>query len=224
MYCTPDDLDTESDVEQKFLWPLLTTTFPSGLGFFPVDIKTKPDLRRLKIDKGCSEKLYFPDYAVVLAGIPVFVVEAKRPDEDPRAALREARLYAQEINASFPSGVNPCKRVIASNGLLTVSAPVDQATPDIELALSDVSITSALFERFCTLLARKTAQEHADAIRIAITQRPLCRALDFVGGQSTRDEDVGYNDFGSRLAIDFRHVFNPSPGSCTHSSQCVRPV
>ena len=125
MFCTTDNLANESDVEQKFLWPLLTTPSPNGLGYQPVDIKTKPNIRRLKIDKGHAEKLYHPDYVVVIAGIPVFIIEAKHPDEDPVAALREARLYAQELNASFPTGINPCNRIVASNGLLTVSSPVD---------------------------------------------------------------------------------------------------
>ena len=123
MFCTGDDLTTESDVEQKFLWPLLTSETPTGLGYLPVDIKTKPDIRSLRIDKGTAKKLYHPDYVIVIAGMPVFIVEAKRPSEDPLEALREARLYAQELNASFATGINPCSRIISSNGLLTVSAP-----------------------------------------------------------------------------------------------------
>ncbi len=209
MFCTSEDLANESDVEQKFLWPLLTTASPIGLGYQLVDIKTKPDIRRLKIDKGRAEKLYHPDYVIVIAGIPVFVIEAKHPDEDPVAALREARLYAQELNASFPTGINPCNRIVASNGLLTVSSPVDQTEPDITVPLHEVAATSPQFARFCEVLSRTTAQKTADANRNSITARPLHRALQFLGGQTTRDEDVGYNEFGSKLAIDFRHVFNP---------------
>ena len=61
MFCTAEELSNESDVEQKFLWPLLTTATPSGLGYAAIDIRTKPDIRRLKIDKGNAEKLYHPD-------------------------------------------------------------------------------------------------------------------------------------------------------------------
>ena len=82
----------------------MTAGIPNGLGYASVDFRTKLDIRRLKIDKGKAEKLYHPDYAIVIAGVPIFIVEAKRPDEDPVEALREARLYAQELNASFPCG------------------------------------------------------------------------------------------------------------------------
>ena len=35
MFCTLAELATESDVEQKLLWPLLTTDVPNGAGLFP---------------------------------------------------------------------------------------------------------------------------------------------------------------------------------------------
>jgi hypothetical protein len=71
MYCLMSDLQTESDVEQKLIWPLLTTPCPSGLGFRGSDVLTKVSTRRLEIGKGASRKLYYPDYIVVIAGLPV---------------------------------------------------------------------------------------------------------------------------------------------------------
>ena len=100
MYCSLDDLRTESDVEQKFLWPLLTTAIPGGAGLTTPDILTKVSIRRLEIGKGSNRKLYFPDYMVVLGGLPVMVVEAKAPGQPLDQALDEARLYANELNAS----------------------------------------------------------------------------------------------------------------------------
>ena len=92
--------------------PLLTTPFPTGLGLIPSDVLTKMSIRRLEVGKGTSRKLYFPDYMVVIAGLPVLVVEAKAPGEDLQMALGEARLYGNELNALFPSGTNPCARVV----------------------------------------------------------------------------------------------------------------
>lgn len=209
MFCKPEELANESDVEQKFLVPLITAAIPNGLGYGAIDYRTKADIRRLKLDKGKSEKLYHPDYAIVIAGIPIFIVEAKHPDEDPTEALREARLYAVELNASFPPGINPCQRIISSNGILTVSATVDSVVPDLSLTLDDCSPSSPLFEEFVNLLSKAAAQTAADQIRNKLTTRPLHRATHLLGGRSARDEDVGYNDFGSKLAIDYRHVFNP---------------
>ena len=116
MFCLLKDLSTESDVEQKLLFPLLTAESPNGLGLKTSDILTKTSIRRLEIDKGARRRLYFPDYVVVIAGLPVVVIEAKAPSESLDLALDEARLYGNEINALFPSGVNPCARLVVCNG------------------------------------------------------------------------------------------------------------
>src|SRR5690348_6873633 len=100
------ELHTESDVEQKLLWPLIASPVPLGLGYSSADILTKTNIRSLEIGKGSERKLYYPDYLVVIAGLPVVVIEAKAVGEPLRDALREARLYANEINALFPHGVN----------------------------------------------------------------------------------------------------------------------
>ena len=197
MFCEKEDLLTESDVEQKLIMPMLTAKLTLGLGYSPVDIKTKHDLRRLAIDKGKAEKLYHPDYLIVICGIPVYVIEVKRPDEDLIAAIREARLYANEVNSYFPTGVNPYCRIVTSNGLITLTCPSDSNDPDCLLLLQDVNATTKAYAHFCLLLSRNSAQAYADNIRKALTSRPLYRAVNFVGGQSVRDEDVGYNTFGS---------------------------
>ena len=91
----------ESDVEQKVVWPLLTNNEPDGLGFDETHIQTKSNLKKLPIEKGQNAKLYFPDYVVILEGIPLIVVEVKKPEEDLVEAFREARLYSLEINALY---------------------------------------------------------------------------------------------------------------------------
>jgi hypothetical protein len=109
---------------------MLTTAVPNGAGLLPADLLTKSSIRRLEVGKGTSRKLYYPDYMVVLAGLPVLVVEAKAHGEALEQGLSEARLYANELNALFPSGINPCARVIACNGTALHAAPVDAAEPD----------------------------------------------------------------------------------------------
>ncbi len=42
---------SESDVEQKFIYPLLTSATPNGLNFDGLQVKTKANIKRLTIDK-----------------------------------------------------------------------------------------------------------------------------------------------------------------------------
>ena len=134
---------TESDVEQKVIYKLLTNPSPDGLGFYPDDIQTKHDIRKIAVGKGRSQKLYFPDYAVVIDGIPAIIVEAKAPsDDDLEEAFREARLYANEINALYDTKENPCERVIATNGKRLIAGHADKQKPLIDLALKSGKVTN----------------------------------------------------------------------------------
>src|SRR5882724_5145245 len=112
-----DALQNESDVEQKLVYPLLVADEPFGFGIADREILTKQNIRRLPIGKGKDRKSYFPDYLVLVGGIPLVVIEAKKPKEDLDEAFREARLYAAEVNAIFHPGTNPLTKVVATNGV-----------------------------------------------------------------------------------------------------------
>lgn len=210
MFCAIEELATESDVEQKLIWPLLTTASPSGAGLLPADVLTKQSIRRLEIGKGTSRKLYFPDYMVVIAGLPVLVVEAKAPKESVEKGLDEARLYAAEINAQFPSGINPCVRVISCNGIKLLSSPADSASPDIELEHSEISIATEGYARLADLCSRTSLQRHADQIRQLFRKDDYRRPVSFVGGPSFQNEELAPNTFGATIVGDYGYVFNPS--------------
>ncbi|UFH55399.1 type I restriction enzyme HsdR N-terminal domain-containing protein [Spirosoma sp. KNUC1025] len=94
----PADLNlyNESDVEQKFIYPLLTNNVPTGLGYSNYDFRTKADIRKIKIDKGTKSSIYYPDYLIIIQGLPLLIIEAKTVGEDLEAAWKEARLYATE--------------------------------------------------------------------------------------------------------------------------------
>lgn len=206
MFCALKDLVTESDVEQKLLWPLLTTPFPTGLGLIPSDVLTKMSIRRLEVGKGTSRKLYFPDYMVVIAGLPVLVVEAKAPGEDLQMALGEARLYGNELNALFPSGTNPCARVVASNGSELWSSPLDTNDPDIRLKHADLSIAHPEFSRLLDLCQRAALQDHADGIRRRFRRPHYRRAVSLIGGTTFQNEELAPNTSRSRCAASARDI------------------
>lgn len=209
MFCLATDLKTESDVEQKLIWPLLTGTTPTGMGFRPSDVLTKPNTRGLEIGKGATHKLYFPDYIIVIAGLPMIVVEAKAPGEPIEKALTEARLYANELNALFPSGTNPCIRVVACNGDTLATAPTDVAEPDLVLNFSQLSAADPSFARLLELCQRSTVQAHADVLRRSLRKATYVRPVSLVGGLAFQNEELPQNTFGATIVGDYGHIFNP---------------
>lgn len=116
LFCEKSSLVTESDVEQKLIYAFLTAPIPMGFGLNDTQILTKHILRQQLIGKGQKQKYYFPDYLISIRGIPVCVVEAKKPEEGLENAFAEARLYATEVNATFPHRINSCKYIIVCNG------------------------------------------------------------------------------------------------------------
>src|SRR5262249_2026985 len=111
-----DDLRTESDVEQKLLFPFLTHA--SYLALPSKWVRTKEYMTPTEIDKAAGKKYgYIPDYYVWLSGIPMVIAEAKSPDTAIQVGLREAQLYAGQINKRYPPNVNPIGFVLACNGV-----------------------------------------------------------------------------------------------------------
>lgn len=127
-----NNLLNESDVEQKFIFPLFTEAQPMGLGLPQEVIQTKANIRRLAIGKGAEQKLYFPDYLVVNYGFPILVAEAKHPSESIAEGYRQARLYAAELNALYPHGVMPARFVLASNGVELWFGHSDHVEPSVK--------------------------------------------------------------------------------------------
>lgn len=209
MYPSPEELLTESDVEQKLLWQLLTNASPNGMGFSPSDLLTKLNIRRLEIGKGSSKKIYYPDYIAVLAGIPVLIVEAKAVGESVEDGLVEARLYANEINALHPHQINPCLRVISCNGESLLSAPTDSAEPDIRVSNKDFHSAAIEFAKLLACCSRLSFQAQVNAIRSRLRPSSFRRAVSLVGGSSFQNEELPQNTFGATIVGDYGHIFNP---------------
>ncbi len=210
LFCEQEDLATESDVEQKLIWNLLTLAHPVGPGFLPADIKTKPDIRKIEIGKGAERKVYFPDYIVVLSGLPVLIVEAKAPDEDIAVAAREARLYATEINSRFGADINPCSHTMASNGALTRIHAWDSDAILCEISLDQMIPTNPHFAQMVGLIGRVTLEGSARALLARTVGREYFRPINLAGGASVRNEELGHNSFGANLVLNYRHLFNPT--------------
>ena len=205
-----ESLETESDVEQKFAWPLLTQAPPHGLGFNAAEIFTKPDIRAFEIEKGNAAKRYFPDYIACLASLPILVVEVKRPGENLAAAAREARLYSVELNACYMPGTNPCRFCVVTDGLITQLRASDSDQVLVEFTLSQAGAVTPYFADFLNLAKAETLKVHANEIRRKLRPERLSRALSLIGGQTVQNELIPPNDFGRVLAANFQPIFNPA--------------
>jgi hypothetical protein len=202
--------DTESDVEQKFVYNLLTLKNPIGLEFLIEQIKTKPDIRKLKIDKGTSSKYYFPDYVILSNGLPALIIEVKNPNEDVEEGYREARLYANEINSSFPTKINPCKFIISTNGLKMNCGFWDMEKPQFVLEQQNLSLTNELFSEFIVAYSNVTIEKHIKSIKAEYRGGTrFWKPTYMLGGRTTRNQSVGENSFGVNLSLEYKYLFNP---------------
>lgn len=210
LYCELENLVTESDVEQKFIYPFLNMDIPIGLGLKNAEILTKHILRKRTIDKGQKQKYYYPDYLITIRGVPTLVIEAKSPCEHLGDGYSEARLYAQEVNASYPHRLNVCQYVIASNGRETWAGYADQADPVFRLKYDDFCAENKLFcdlVAFCSrevlvVLANKL---YAESRGGAWFNSPVSQ----LGGKRVQNEEMVENSFGRTLVFENRALFDP---------------
>lgn len=206
----PLSINTESDVEQKFVYPLLTNNNPYGLGFSEALIKTKPDIRKYKIDKGQKEKYYFPDYIILTNGLPTIIVEVKEPSEDIYEGFREARLYSTEVNSSYPKDLNPANFIISTNGLKTIAGYWDDNEPAFNFEISECEITHPQFSDFLDTFKHSEVSKYSFNILQRIrTGTQFYKPTYLLGGRVSRGESIGENSFGSNIALDYQYLFNP---------------
>src|ERR1019366_2346726 len=137
-------VESESDVEQKILMPLLQGE--SYLEIPEAAISTKQYLAPTAIDKAAGKAGgYVPDYGIWMRGLLIMGVEAKAPDVSVETGHREASLYARHINQKYPTGVNPCRFVLASNGKDLLFGYWD-SLPLLSCSVGDLAVGSSALE------------------------------------------------------------------------------
>jgi len=205
-----ESIITESDVEQKFIQPLLVNSKPFGLGYSLMDFKTKENIRKFQIDKGGSKKIYFPDYVIILNGFPIAIIEAKRPGEDVDEGFREARLYACELNATYPRKINPCQIIVCTNYNVTIAGYWDNEIPVTRFSNNDISNSQKNYYDFIELLEKANGLKLSrELLNITCGRSRLIKPVFLFGGRSFQSDLIGDNSFGTNLALDCQYIFNP---------------
>ncbi|TBM18741.1 type I restriction enzyme HsdR N-terminal domain-containing protein [Hafnia alvei] len=200
--------ETESDIEQKVIFPFLTKNSIDGLGIHKEYILTKRNIKNLEIGKGSTKKIYYPDYLVVINGVPVLLVEAKTPGEDLDSAFQEARLYALELNAKYESGINPLTKIIATDGYKWLAGEWDnnQGSYRLEgISPADTVCATFLDEFSFSSLSRLSEEFIAKS-----EPKRYWKPRRMMGGKAAQNEEVGHNTFGATLISEYGNIFNPN--------------
>jgi Type I restriction enzyme R protein N terminus (HSDR_N) len=196
---------TESDVEQKLILPLLTAA--EWLAIPEKALRTKHYLPPATIDKGAGRRIgYFPDYSAWIDGLPILIVEAKSPLENVLQGFREAQLYAPEVNKAYPPGINPLRFVLAVNGKSLLFGEWD-SKPSGVYDVSDLCLGNHLHTLLKETIGFHALKEAAAATRRRFRPAPLFRPANFIGGDATLNQRIGFNSFATDLAVLIRMFF-----------------
>ena len=206
-----DDLKSESDVEQKLIMPLLVADSPHGFGIPLSRISTKAHNKRFTIGKGAEKrKSYFPDYIVAIDGYPLAVVEAKERGADIDEAFREARLYANELNAEYGASLDPVGVVVASNGDEFHLGVPNSSAPLIQARFDDLTSYSTVLADLQNSLGYEALLQAHKRITAIVRPSILWKPRKLVGGQAVQDEAMPRNTFGATLSDKLLQLFNPT--------------
>ena len=169
---------TESDVEQKLVYPFLA--HPSFMDIPAEWVRTKEYMEPTEIDKGAGKRVgYIPDYSVWRSGFPLLIVEAKRPDEPIEKALREAHLYASRINNRYPPNMNPIAYVLACNGEQFALAPSDSETDVLYSKVADLRPGTDILAAFKAVLNQDELEKRAQEMNVHFQSRRFTECRNF---------------------------------------------
>lgn len=190
------DTASESDVEQAFVWPLLTEE--GYLGIPNGAVRTKYTVASIPIDKGARQKRYVPDYLVYVQGLPVLVLEAKAPGEDLAEAFREAQLYAHVLNTRWAAGLCPAQFVAATDGRRIVYGHWDSSDASEE-RVGDLLPGSAQLARLRAFLGWTTIDNYGFSLVKQLTPSRFSSPHESLGETAVRLSKVPNNPLSEPL-------------------------
>ena len=150
-YCESTALSNEASVEIFFTNRLIT-----DLGYTDAEIKPKTAIDAVRVPRGHKRELYKPDYLLVCAGQPRWLVEVKATDERIEDFTYQGAGYALQINRRHKA--RPLRYYMLTNGLLTRVYMWDQEDAILSLRFPDFVEGNTKFESLKGLLGAKAAR------------------------------------------------------------------
>jgi hypothetical protein len=201
-------LNTESDVEQKIVMPLLSS--PIFLGIAQKEIFTKVYLAPTELDKKAGKDGgYFPDYTIWMRGFPVLVVEAKAPGVLPETGYREASLYARHLNQVYPTDLNPSRFIVATDGKTLLFGYWD-CNPVLSLDIGSLRQGSKDLERLQELCHERVLAAYASSCLQKVQTKNFVYPYNLAGGQALLHARRPLNSFAASLSPVLRRYFSSS--------------
>lgn len=197
---------SEGDVETRVVLPMLT--LDQYLGISLSDIRSKLSISPRDIGTGVKRKVgYVPDFCVYSQALPILVVEAKAAAADVYVAFNEARLYAGEINRAYVHGMNPCGRVLATNGIRLLAGYWD-SEPVVDSNVQDLVVGSPQLDALVSLCGAEALQQLARPISEHLRSTKFRRPFNQTAGQAQILSRVDPNTFAADLAPILRRYFS----------------
>lgn len=204
---TIDPGATEGDVETQVVLPILSRA--EYLGIDGSWIKSKEFLAAFDIGKGAKlRKGYIPDYCVYVLSLPVVVIEVKAPTVPVENAWEEASLYSHVLNKRFPTKVNPCELVFATNGSEFMAGRWDTASPELFGPVKDLVIGGALLSRLQGLLGRAELERLGKAASTLLRSDGFRRPASQGEGPALISSKLDPNTFAADLSPILRRYFS----------------
>ena len=201
-------LETESDVEQKVVMPLLAGE--AYLGIPSKAIFTKKYFAPSLLDKNAGRAGgYYPDYAAFMRSFPVLIVEAKAPDVPAEVGFREASLYARHLNQGYPPDLNPCRFILATNGKELLFGHWD-ANPILRLQVPHLRVGSSELQQLQQWCNADHLEVHAIACLQHTSTEQFISPYALAGGVAVLNAKLAVNDFAAELSPILRRYFSPS--------------
>ena len=192
-------------METQVVLPLLTAK--EHLGIPLEDVRSKEGISARDIGKGTKRKIgYIPDFCIYKHALPIAVIEAKSPLGNAQQAYAEARLYSLEINSSFPTGCNPCSRVIATDGT-TILAGCWDSEPAISAKVSDIVVGSPYLDELTALLGDDALSRLGLEASRALRAEGFARPFNQGAGATQIDSSIDPNTFAADLSPALRRYF-----------------
>jgi type I restriction enzyme M protein len=132
LFCNDTDLRNEASVESLFVDRLL-----NALNYPDNRVRRKESIEEIVIGRGRKKEKYKPDYVLLDSNsIPIVVLDAKNPDENPEDFHYQVSSYALYLNQKY-SDRNPVLYTILTNGHIFLVYPWDSDRPVFFLRFED---------------------------------------------------------------------------------------